>query len=135
MIASNTFEKYIKLFLRDGMTGFAYEQCGPRWEVGAILARHLYSDEEELPEDKHISFVNGINTKKGGKHVETVTRKVLTDFCDVAKTKKVDIKPGQLKNSIVLFINSTIVNPSFDSQSKEFLTTSATAFGSRPNTS
>jgi DNA topoisomerase-2 len=132
-IASNTFEKFIKLFLRDGMTGFAYEECGPRWEVGAILARHLYSDEEELPEDKHISFVNGINTKKGGKHVETVTRKVLTDFCDAAKIKKVDIKPGQLKNSVVLFINSTIVNPSFDSQSKEFLTTSATAFGSRPD--
>ena len=131
VVASNTFEKYIKLFLRDGMTGFAYEQCGARWEVGAILASHLYSDEEELADDKHISFVNGINTKKGGKHVETVTRKVLTDFCDLAKTKKVDIKPGQLKNAIVLFLNSTIVNPSFDSQSKEFLTTPAAEFGSR----
>jgi len=130
-IASNTFEKFIKLFLRDGMTGFAYENCGPRWEIGAILASHLYSDEEELPEDKHISFVNGINTKKGGKHVENVTRKVLGDFCEVAKKKKVDIKPGQLKNSIVLFLNSTIVNPSFDSQSKEFLTTPAAEFGSR----
>jgi len=132
VIASNTFEKFIKLFLRDGMTGFAYENCGPRWEIGAILASHLYSDEEELPEDKHISFVNGINTKKGGKHVENVTRKVLTDFCEVAKKKKVDIKPGQLKNAIVLFLNSTIVNPSFDSQSKEFLTTPAAEFGSRP---
>uniref|UniRef100_A0A6C0KN12 DNA topoisomerase (ATP-hydrolyzing) n=1 Tax=viral metagenome TaxID=1070528 RepID=A0A6C0KN12_9ZZZZ len=132
VIASNTFEKFIKLFLRDGMTGFAYEECNSRWEVGAILARHLYSDDEELPEDKHISFVNGINTKKGGKHVETVTRKVLTDFCDMAKTKKVDIKPGQLKHSIVFFINSTIVNPSFDSQSKEYLTTPASEFGSRP---
>jgi DNA topoisomerase-2 len=131
VIGSNTFEKYIKLFLRDGMTGFAYEQCGPRWEVGAILASHLYSDEEELAEDKHISFVNGINTKKGGKHVETVTRKVLTDFCELAKKKKVDIKPGQLKNAVVLFLNSTIVNPSFDSQSKEFLTTPAAEFGSR----
>ena len=131
-IGSNTFEKFIKLFLRDGMTGFAYENCGPRWEVGAVLASHLYSDEEELPEDKHISFVNGIHTKKGGKHVETVTRKVLTDFCEVAKKKKVDIKPGQLKNSVVLFLNSTIVNPSFDSQSKEFLTTPAAEFGSRP---
>ena len=132
VIASNTFEKYIKLFLRDGMTGFAYEQCGPRWEVGAILASHLYSDEEELTEEKHISFVNGINTKKGGKHVETVTRKVLTDFCDLAKTKKVEIKPGQLKNAVVLFVNSTIVNPSFDSQSKEYLSTPAAEFGSRP---
>jgi DNA topoisomerase-2 len=132
VVGSNTFEKFIKLFLRDGMTGFAYENCGPRWEVGAVLASHLYSDEEELPEDKHISFVNGIHTKKGGKHVETVTRKVLTDFCEVAKKKKVDIKPGQLKNSVVLFLNSTIVNPSFDSQSKEFLTTPAAEFGSRP---
>ena len=131
VLTNNTFEKFIKLFLRDGMTGFAYESCGARWEVGVVLARHLYSD-EDLPEDKHISFVNGINTKKGGKHVETVTRKVLTDFCDFAKTKKVDIKPGQLKNSVVLFINSTIVNPSFDSQSKEFLTTPAAEFGSRP---
>jgi DNA topoisomerase-2 len=132
VISSNTFEKFIKLFLRDGMTGFAYENCGPRWEIGAILASHLYSDEEELPEDKHISFVNGINTKKGGKHVENVTRKILTDFCEVAKKKKVDIKPGQLKNSVVLFLNSTIVNPSFDSQSKEYLTTPAVEFGSKP---
>jgi DNA topoisomerase-2 len=131
-IASNTFEKFIKLFLRDGMTGYAYENCGPRWEMGAVLASHLYTDEEELPEDKHISFVNSINTKKGGKHVENVTKKVLTDFCEVAKKKKVDIKPGQLKNSIVLFLNSTIVNPSFDSQSKEYLTTPAAEFGSKP---
>ena len=131
-VASNTFEKFIKLFLRDGMTGFAYEDCGPRWEIGVILASHLYSDEEELPEDKHLSFVNGIHTKKGGKHVETVSRKILTDFCEVAKKKKVDIKPGQLKNSVVLFINSTIVNPSFDSQSKDFLTTPAGEFGSKP---
>ena len=132
IITSNSFEKYIKLFLRDGLSGYAYEDCGPRWEVGAILANHLYSGEEELPEDKHLSFVNGIHTKKGGKHVETVTRKVLTDFCEFAKTKKVDIKPGQLKHAVVLFINATIVNPSFDSQSKEFLTTPATEFGSRP---
>ena len=131
-VGGNTFEKFIKLFLRDGMTGFAYENCGPRWEIGAVLASHLYSDEEELPEDKHLSFVNGIHTKKGGKHVESVSRKVLTDFCEVAKKKKVEIKPGQLKNSVVLFINSTIVNPSFDSQSKDFLTTPAAEFGSRP---
>jgi DNA topoisomerase-2 len=132
VVGNNTFEKYMKLFLRDGATGYAYELAGPRWEMGIVLARHLYSDEEELPEDKHLSFVNGVNTKKGGKHVESVTRKVLTDFCEVAKKKKVDIKPGQLKNSVVLFLNSTIVNPSFDSQSKEYLTTPPAEFGSRP---
>ncbi len=131
VVASNTFEKFIKLFLRDGLTGYAYEDCGARWEVGAILSSHLYTGEEELPEDKHVSFVNGVHTKKGGKHVEVVTRKVLGDFCDFAKTKKVDIKPGQLKHAVVLFLHATIVNPSFDSQSKEYLTTPAAEFGSR----
>jgi DNA gyrase/topoisomerase IV subunit B len=72
----------------------------------------LYSDEEELPKDKHISFVNRIHTKKGGKHVENVCHKVLVEFCKVTKKKKVKIKSGQVKNSVVLFINSTIVNPS-----------------------
>lgn len=131
-VATNTFEKYIKLFLRDGMAGLAYENCGPRWEVGAVLTSHLYSDEEGLPEENHISFVNGILTKKGGKHVETVARNVLKDFCDAAEKKKVAIKPAQLKDAVVFFVNATIVNPSFDSQTKEFLTTPATKFGSSP---
>ena len=131
-ITTNTFEKYIKLFLRDGMAGLAYENCGPRWEVGAVLTSHLYSDEEGLPEENHISFVNGILTKKGGKHVETVSRNVLKDFCESAEKKKVAIKPAQLKDAVVFFVNATIVNPSFDSQTKEFLTTPATKFGSSP---
>jgi DNA topoisomerase-2 len=133
VIPTNTFEKYCKLFIRDGSSGgMVYENCGERWEVAACMARHLYSEDEGLPEEKHISFVNGIYTKKGGKHVETVSKHILADFCELAKKKKVDIKPGQLKDSIVIFVNSTIVNPSFDSQTKEFLTTPATKFGSSP---
>ena len=128
LIATNTFEKFINLFIKDG-TSHAYERCGERWEVGAVLAKNLFS-EDDSPDDKHISFVNGINTRKGGKHVETVLKNVLGTFTEVAKKKKVDIKPAQLKDSVVFFINATIVNPSFDSQTKETLTTPATKFGS-----
>ena len=131
-ITTNTFEKYINLFLKEGRAGLAYENCGPRWEVGTVLASHLFAEEEGLPEEKHISFVNGILTKKGGKHVETVARHVLKDFCDAAEKKKVAIKPAQLKDTVVFFVNATIVNPAFDSQTKEFLTTPATKFGSSP---
>jgi DNA topoisomerase-2 len=131
-VVTNTFEKYMKLFLRDGMTGLAYEHCGPRWEVGAVLARHLYSEDEGMPEEKHISFVNGILTKKGGTHVTNVSNHVLKDFCESAKKKKVEIKPGQLKDSVVFFVNATIVNPAFESQTKECLTTPANKFGSTP---
>jgi len=131
VLATNTFDKYMKLFLKEGGT-IAYESCGPRWEVGAVLSRHLYSEDEGVPDETHISFVNGIQTRKGGKHVEYVTKSVLADFCEAAQKKKVEIKPGQLKDHVVFFVNATIVNPSFDSQTKECLTTPANKFGSVP---
>lgn len=137
-LVTNSFDKYIKLFLKDstgaGSTQIAYENGGPRWEVGAVLTRQLYSEDEGRPDDLHISFVNGIQTRKGGKHVEYIAKQILGDFCEAAKKKKdkLDIKPGQLKDHVVFFVAATIVNPSFDSQTKECLTTVATKFGSVP---
>jgi DNA topoisomerase-2 len=128
-IKSNTFEKFVNLFVRDGVP-VAYEQCGDRWEIAAVLAKTLY-DDESMAEQHHVSFVNGIHTRKGGKHVETVAKHILGDFCEYAKKKKVDVKPAQIKDSVILFVNSQIVNPSFDSQTKETLTTPATKFGSQ----
>jgi DNA topoisomerase II len=130
LLATNTFDKFVHLFLRDG-AHVAYEKCGERWEVAAVLTRSLFEDEGGTPDEKHVSFVNGVNTRKGGKHVETVSRHVLTDFCETAKKKKIEIKPAQLKDAVLFFVNSTIVNPSFDSQTKEYLTTPANKFGSQ----
>lgn len=127
-VATNTFEKFVKLFVREGAP-IAYEACGPRWEVAAVLAKTLF-DEDAVPEEKHVSFVNGINTKKGGKHLEKVVGTVLGDFCEAAAKKKVVIKPSQLKDSVIFFVNATIVNPAFDSQTKETLTTPVAKFGS-----
>jgi DNA topoisomerase-2 len=128
VIKANTFEKFVKLFVQDE-AAIAYERCGPRWEVAAVLARQLF-EEDAMPDEKHVSFVNGINTKKGGKHVEKVVGTILGDFCEVAAKKKVAIKPAQLKDTVVFFVNATIVNPSFDSQTKETLTTPVAKFGS-----
>ena len=130
-IASNTFEKFIKLFLKEGSGNLVYESCGPRWEIAAVLTRCLYDDETGTDDgSRSVSFVNGINTKKGGKHVDTVVRNVLGDFCESAAKKKVPVKVGQIRDAVVFFVNATIVNPSFDSQTKETLTTPATKFGS-----
>lgn len=128
-LKTNTFEKYVKLFIQDEKC-IAYERSSDRWEVAVILTRNLFDSDATLPDEKQISFVNGINTKKGGKHVETVFKILMNDFCELAKKKKIEIKPSQLKDSILLFVNSTIVNPSFDSQTKETLTTPAAKFGS-----
>jgi DNA topoisomerase-2 len=121
-----SFEKYVRLYTEDGVPVF-YERCGPRWEIAAVLTRHLHAD--GLPDDRHISFVNGIFTRRGGKHVEAVARAVLGTFCD-GPGKKLDLKPAQLKDAVTFFVNATIVNPSFDSQTKETLTTPAAKFGS-----
>lgn len=165
-IASNTFQKYIHLYLTgtgggDSETAsvasggaaedapaaggagaaaapassagkrIAYEQAGERWEIAAILTRDLHGDAP--PDERHISFVNGIATRRGGRHVEHVIKTVLTTFCEVAKKKaKLDVTPALLKDSVVWFINSTIVNPSFDTQTKELLTTPPSKFGSLP---
>jgi DNA topoisomerase-2 len=130
-VKMDSFEKFVKLFLKaDSEKCLAYERCGPRWEVAAILTRSLFSDDAGTPEDRHVSFVNGINTRKGGKHVETVQRHVLGDVCEIGKKKKMDLKPAQLKDTVTFFVNATIVNPSFDSQTKETLTTPVAKFGS-----
>jgi len=158
VLSANTFPKYIELYLADSDSAstepltnvlapdaaaaaapikekpkkvIAYEQAGERWEIGAILTRELHG--ETPPDERHISFVNGIATRRGGKHVDFITRTVLTEFCAIAKRKaKLDLTPAMLKDSLVWFVNSTIVNPSFDTQTKETLTTPVSKFGSEP---
>ena len=123
-----SFEQYVRLFIEEGgKVPVFYERCGPRWEVAAVLTRHLHAD--SLPDDRHISFVNGIFTRRGGKHVDAVARSVLGTFCD-GPGKKLELKPAQLKDAVTFFVNATITNPSFDSQAKETLTTPAAKFGS-----
>jgi DNA topoisomerase-2 len=128
VLSTNTFEKFTHLFVRDEAS-VAYERCSDRWEVAAVLTRTLFEDEDSHDE-RHVSFANGVNTKKGGKHVDTVMKHVMGDFCELAKKKKIEIKPSQLKDSVLFFVSATIVNPSFDSQTKEYLTTPASKFGS-----
>ena len=138
----NTFQKYVSLYLgEDERTSVdsegdkkrmvAYERCGERWEVAAVLTKSLHG--EAVPDERHISFVNGIATRRGGKHVEYVVKSVLADFCELAKKKaKLEVSAGMLKDSVVFFINSTIVNPAFDTQTKETLTTPTAKWGSKP---
>ena len=145
LIPINTFQKYVSLYITGDDKAsvdssdekkklLAYERCGERWEVAAVMSRCLHGD--AVPDERHISFVNGISTRRGGKHVEYVIKNVLGDFCEVAKKKaKIDVTSGMLKDSVVFFINSTIVNPAFDTQTKETLTSPLAKWGSKPEIS
>ena len=48
----------------------------------------------------------------------------------IKQKKKVEVKPAFIKEQLFVFINCCIENPSFDSQTKDYLNTNVTKFGS-----
>ncbi len=85
------------------------------------------------PNDKYeqISFVNGIATTKGGKHVDYIVNQItkkLTEYTN-EKKKAEGLKPNYIRDTMIVFIRATIENPGFGSQTKEELTTNIKDFG------
>ena len=71
-----------------------------------------------------VSFVNSISTTKGGCHVNYIADQITSKLTAVVKKKnKEEVKPNQIKNHLAVYVNALIVNPAFDSQTKENLTT------------
>ncbi len=121
-----SFEKYTDLYLGDKKEKQrVHEIVNDRWEICAT-----YNEKGTF---EQVSFVNGIWTKKGGKHVEYVSNaivKKLTQFIS-DRNKKMNIKTSYVKENLFLFVKSTIENPSFTSQTKEELSTPSKDFGSK----
>lgn len=82
---------------------------------------------------EQVSFVNGISTCKGGKHVDTITKMLTSSLKDhIKKRAKRDVNESYIKNYLKIYLDCMIENPSFDSQTKERLITTASKFGSKP---
>ena len=81
---------------------------------------------------QQVSFVNGICTSKGGTHVNYILDQILERILETIKKKAKDIKlnTNQIKQNIWIFLNCKIENPSFNSQTKETLTSKVSNFGS-----
>jgi DNA topoisomerase-2 len=78
-----------------------------------------------------ISFVNSIETKDAGTHVNFIMGQTIDKLRQaIYKKHKVDIKPSDIKNHIMIFVNCTVINPAFSSQTKEKLITEPKDFGS-----
>jgi DNA topoisomerase-2 len=121
-IALKTFTDYMELYLEPGTLSVA---CKPndRWEIGACMSPNFTFQQ--------VSFVNGINTQRGGKHIEYIVKQITKKMVDlIQKKKKSEVKESFIKDNLMIFVNATIVNPTFDSQTKETLTTLPKNFGS-----
>lgn len=124
-LEAKDFEKYCDLYVgtKDN-TPRAYESCNDRWEVLVTTS--------ESGQFRQVSFVNGINTLKGGKHVEYITNQITKKLIEIASSKKKkEIKPQHIRDNLWVFVKCAVVNPAFDSQTKETLTTQVAKFGSK----
>ncbi len=118
-----SFEDYIKMFYHeDEEVQIIYQEFNPRWSVGVV-----YDNNSGF---QHMTFVNKISTFLGGTHLNMITNQIVEGVTKTIldKHKTLKIKPSQIKDNITVFINSTIEDPSFSSQTKEFLTTKSSLF-------
>lgn len=123
------FKDYIDMYIKeskDDETGAPLKVCYEtvdRWEVAVTLSEKGF---------QQVSFVNSIATTKGGRHVEYVSDMIVKQVMETIKKKNkggINIKPFQVKNHMWVFVNCLIVNPTFDSQTKENMTLQAKSFG------
>ena len=125
IIPTKNFEQYINLYIGEkSVSPRVYEESNSRWEYAVALT--------PTNEFIQVSFVNGIYTSKGGKHVEYILNQITRKLAEfIEKKKKVKVNPTSIKEQLVLFLRCDIENPAFDSQTKDYMNTPITKFGSK----
>ena len=124
VVGVKTFPQYVDLYLgSDKSTAPRVHEEHPRWEYVIAMS----------PTDEfyQVSFVNGIYTGKGGKHVEYILNQVVRKLCAyIQAKKKIEVKPTAIKEQLAVFLRCDIENPAFDSQTKDYMNTPVAKFGS-----
>jgi DNA topoisomerase-2 len=113
-----SFDEYIKLYAED----YFFEET-KNWKIGFAKSENGF---------QNVSFVNSVHTKDGGTHVEYITNQLIAQLREMIKKKhRVEVKPSDIRNHLYVFIDSTIINSFFSSQTKEKLITEVKDFGTR----
>ena len=125
LIPVKNFQQYIDMYIGDkSVTPRVYEENGERWEYAVALT--------PSNEFIQVSFVNGIHTTKGGKHVEYILSQITRKMVEyIEKKKKMKVNPNSIKEQLILFLRCDIENPAFDSQTKDCMNTPFSKFGSK----
>ena len=125
LVPVKCFEQYISMYIGEKSAApRVYEDNGERWEYAVALT--------PTSEFVQVSFVNGIHTAKGGKHVEYILNQIVRKLVDyIEKKKKTKVNPNSIKEQLILFLRCDIENPAFDSQTKDYMNTPSSKFGSK----
>jgi DNA topoisomerase-2 len=122
-VESNTFKQYVELYYKEDEI---FYDLNDRWSVACLYKQDCGGDV--------ISFANGISTYRGGTHcnhvIDNIIKTIINDYIK-KKDKDIKVTPSLLKENLIFFINATIVNPAFASQTKDTLTSKTEKFGSK----
>ena len=118
-IMTRSFKDYIEMFT--GADGeYAYDD-GESFKVGVAKSEDGFI---------HTSFVNTSKTRLGGTHIHYIVNQIVDGLrSHIEKKAKVQVKPADIRNHLHLFIDATIVNPRYTSQTKDELITEPSAYG------
>jgi DNA topoisomerase-2 len=121
-IPIKNFKDYMKMFVDDTAELFT-EKLDENWEIG--VSKSVDGGFNQ------ISMVNGLSTNRGGTHVNYISNQLTKSAQELLakKYKNLNIKPNDIKNNIFLFVNTKVINPSFDEQWKETLNTKVNGDG------
>jgi DNA topoisomerase-2 len=125
IIEFKSFDDYINMYYDKLPSPLIYQEINDRWKVGFIF--------DPEPGFTQVSFVNGVWTYKGGTHLNYIIDQIISkliSYIDL-KHKGINVKPAFIKENMSIFIDSIIENPSFDSQTKENMTTQIEDYGSK----
>jgi len=121
------FSEYVNYYIgsKSDTPRVYYDDPNGRWKIAIALSKK--------DSFQHVSFVNGISTIDGGSHVDHVILPIIKKCTEEiqAKHKNITVKPQYVKDSLFIFINSIIENPTFSSQTKDKHTTRVSEFGSK----
>tara|TARA_A100001015_G_scaffold112077_1_gene124455 strand:+ start:2015 stop:5242 length:3228 start_codon:yes stop_codon:yes gene_type:complete len=103
-----------------------YIKINRRWEIAVLPVNK--DDTPPIP-----TFVNGICTSRGGNHVQHASQPLMKYLAELAtkRVKGIKVRPRDVSSFAHVFVSALIVNPAFDSQTKETLKTPVSEFGSK----
>ena len=115
----NGFENYLKLY-----------KSPNEWLLGTCIKNTFWyfaiRFNDNLEQNHHISFVNYIFTNTGGTHLEYLLDLFLPKFQKLIDS---NITKKFIKENITISLVTSIINPLFNSQSKETLVLATSKFG------
>lgn len=116
-IKENHIKKYASLFTSDENASIVYSQTD-------TVSLFFVSSEDGFRSN---SYLNGVNTRLGGAYVDFVINGITDELVTMIKRKhKIDVTKSVVKNGLTLVLFArNFVNPKFDSQTKERLTSTA----------